>query len=106
MKRRTREEGAQHQVEWRLKYPLYYTWMQMKQRCYNPNATSYKNYGGRGITVFAEWRESFQTFLDYVGPRPEGKTMDRINNDGNYEPGNVRWATGVEQIANRRSSVS
>jgi hypothetical protein len=77
-------------------------WNQMIQRCENPHTINYKRYGGRGIKVCERWRHSFEDFLADVGLPPEGKTLDRINNDGNYEPGNVRWATLKEQQANRR----
>lgn len=85
---------------------LAYVWNSMKQRCFNPNNKAYKNYGGRGITVCAEWKTSFQSFCDYVSALPhfgeKGYTLDRINNDGNYEPGNVKWSTRTEQNNNRR----
>jgi hypothetical protein len=82
--------------------PIYDVWVNMKQRCFNPNLDSYPNYGGRGITVCDEWRDSFEAFYRYVGEPPEGTTIDRINNDGNYEPGNVKWSTATEQVTNRR----
>jgi hypothetical protein len=75
----------------------------MKQRCVNPRNKAFKNYGARGISVCEKWRDSFQSFLDDVGLRPDPKlTIDRINNDGNYEPGNVRWATRSQQNLNTR----
>lgn len=74
-------------------------------RCCNPKHPAYKNYGGRGISVFKEWIDDPIKFADYIGPRPSNKhSLDRINNDGNYEPGNVRWATDEEQSNNRRST--
>jgi hypothetical protein len=75
----------------------------MIQRCTNPRRKKYPNYGARGITVCEYWKNSFAAFLSDVGRRPTPRhSIDRINNDGNYEPGNVRWALPVEQAHNRR----
>jgi hypothetical protein len=73
----------------------------MWQRCTNPNATAFEHYGGRGIGICDHWRD-FENFLADMGERPEGKSIDRIDNDRNYEPGNCRWATQSEQNSNRR----
>lgn len=75
----------------------------MRQRCEDPRAQKYRDYGGRGITVCARWRR-FENFLADMGPRPAGRTLDRIDNDRGYGPGNCRWATPREQRANRRAA--
>lgn len=72
----------------------------MKNRCYDPNNVKFARYGGRGIVVCERWRDSFENFLSDMGERPKGKSIERINNDGNYEPGNCRWATQGEQMRN------
>ena len=79
----------------------YVRWASMKQRCLNPKNPAFKNYGGRGITVCERWLD-FSSFLADMGEAPEGLTLDRISNDGGYEPGNCRWATRSEQGRNQR----
>jgi hypothetical protein len=79
----------------------YVIWCAMRQRCNNSRHHAYRHYGGRGIGVCRQW-ESFEQFLADMGPRPPGKSIDRINNNGHYEPSNCRWATAKEQTANQR----
>lgn len=84
----------------------YAIWNTMVQRCTNNNAENYHNYGGRGICVCDEWKKSFETFFKDMGPRPSLKhSIDRINNDGNYEPGNCQWSTKHAQDRNKRTNV-
>lgn len=89
------------------RHPLYRTWLGMKRRCNNPNAVDYSYYGGRGIKVCNRWLESFENFLIDMGEKPDKKlSLDRVDNDGNYEPRNCRWATHSEQMLNRRDRIS
>jgi hypothetical protein len=84
--------------------PEYQTWLSMLARCYNRKFIGWKYYGARGIRVCRAWRDSYPTFLAHVGRKPTpAHSLDRYpNNDGNYRPGNVRWATPSEQARNRR----
>lgn len=92
----------------RLKYTVEYrAWLNMISRCTTKNPSFYKKYGARGITVCKRWRESFTAFLEDMGRKPSPDlSLDRINNDGNYKPGNCRWATDKEQANNRRPRKS
>jgi len=89
------------------KTPTYNSWLAMIKRCENAAHKAFHNYGGRGITICDQWRNSFEAFLEDAGERPSPKhSIDRFpNKDGNYEPGNVRWATRTEQGNNRRGNV-
>lgn len=82
--------------------PTYATWANMLGRCKNPNRPDYKNYGGRGISVCERWLD-FRNFLADMGEKPHSMSIDRIDNDGNYEPSNCRWATASEQRRNQRT---
>jgi hypothetical protein len=87
--------------------PEYQAWRGMKTRCLNPNHHKFPGYGGRGIRICDEWLADFAAFLRHIGPRPSPEmSVDRIDVNGHYEPGNVRWATPAQQRANRRDSSS
>jgi hypothetical protein len=89
----------------KYKTPTWYSWQSMLSRCRSPKSPGYKYYGGRGIAVCDRWLK-FENFFADMGERPDGLTLDRYpDNDGNYEPGNCRWATPLEQIHNRRAPI-
>ncbi len=85
--------------------PTYRIWIGMKKRC-SQDHKYFRNYAGRGITICDEWKHSFPNFLRDMGIRPEGMSLDRINNDGSYEPTNCRWATLSEQSRNKRQVMA
>lgn len=88
------------------RHPLYHTWLCMVRRCTKRSEPAFENYGGRGITICDRWRKSFAAFCADVGEKPSpDHTLDRIDNNGNYEPGNVRWATRVVQNRNSRRNI-
>lgn len=94
------KHGMSYTAEYRI-------WRAMKSRCLNPRNVMYELYGGRGITVYDMWIHDFTAFYDYMGPRPSARhSIDRVNPERGYEPGNVRWATPAEQGRTRRNSIN
>jgi hypothetical protein len=99
------KEAKPEIVKW-TNHPLYSTWMGIRKRCYNPNHHNYRNYGERGIKMCDRWFNSFLSFVDDMGDKPTpSHTIDRIDNDGMYEPSNCKWSTMKEQAANKRPPV-
>ncbi|MBR6474019.1 MAG: hypothetical protein IKS98_01030 [Lachnospiraceae bacterium] len=88
---------------------VYHVWLDLKNRCDNPNNKRYVNYNGRGIKVCDEWKDNFEAFYEYVSQLPNfgkpGYSIDRIDNNAGYKPGNVRWATSYEQVMNRSNTI-
>jgi hypothetical protein len=101
---RQREVGPETRIHGKSNTSIYNIWQGMLSRCEDLKDRSYPRYGGRGISVCERWHE-FANFYADMGDKPSGKTLDRINNDGNYEPGNCRWATPAEQARNTRRNV-
>jgi hypothetical protein len=94
--------GDANRKHGKYRTPEYYIWSSMRQRCSNPKTQSYKYYGARGIKVCDRWEHSFENFLSDMGPRPDGLTLERNDNDRGYSPDNCCWATHSRQSKNRR----
>lgn len=88
-----------------VSHPLYTVWRSMISRCTDQASPHFANYGGRGISICERWRHDFHAFVADMGDRPPDTSIDRINNDGNYEPSNCRWATKKQQQSNRRVNI-
>lgn len=100
----TKSCGCLTEKHRKSKSRTYIIWSGIKQRCLNKNIKNYNKYGGRGITICKEWKDSFETFYKDMGEAPSGKSLDRINNNGNYCKSNCRWATDIEQQNNRSNN--
>lgn len=97
-----KSRGLQNKKHGMATSSTYKSWRAMRTRCLNPRDEHWENYGGRGITICKRWMDSFENFLSDMGIRPHGRTLDRININGNYEPENCRWSTPTEQSRNQR----
>lgn len=105
-KNRVTHGGTIRNADGKLHNPEYLAWVSMRARCRTETHSAYHNYGGRGITVCDAWANNFESFLQDVGRRPSKQhSLDRIDNDRGYEPGNVRWSTRTDQGNNRRTNV-
>jgi hypothetical protein len=105
----SKQMGKSRRTHGLSKALIYHTWSTMMQRCYNPNNAKYHRYGKRGIKVCAAWHDAGvfnQDIFELLGPRPVGYTMDRIDNDGDYQPDNIRWASAKTQSANRGVQIA
>lgn len=104
----TREQIDPDNYEQSGNHPLFHSWAMANRRCSDPRHHRYKQYGARGIRFCRDWAFDFNAFAryvcDHVGPRPAGYSLDRIDNDGDYCPGNIRWASQTEQIRNRSNT--
>ena len=104
----TSRHSAKHGCSTPENKKLYDIWYQARARCHSPDHPKYSAYGGRGIEMCEEWREDVAAFVAYIdsalGPRPEGCSLDRIDNDGNYAPGNLKWSTSIQQANNKRTN--
>lgn len=99
-------DGSYRRTHGMRRSPEYIVWASMIRRCEDPNCRSYRYYGERGIRVCTEWKKSFEAFIEDVGRRPDPTfSIDRIRSDGDYEPNNVRWASPIVQVGNRRNTV-
>lgn len=98
------KRGEPRKTHGKSQTTIYGIWKAMKRRCYNPNCPEYKDYGGRGIVVCDEWKDSFGKFYEDMGDKPRGMSLDRVDNNGNYEPSNCKWSTVHQQQNNIRNN--